>query len=175
MDAIRIDPEFQKKIPPLTDEEFTQLQENILRDGEVYEPLFLWQGIIVDGHNRWKIILEHPEIIYHTREMDFPNKWAAFEWMCKKQLGRRNLTSQQRTALIGETYLSRKNSAGGQPEIGETEKMHMEKSCRLKNGMSMKLGYGLIAYSIRMMAICVLSFSIHIAMRVRLIWRRRLI
>ena len=113
MDAIRIDPEFQKKIPPLTDEEYAQLKENILKDREVYEPIILWKGIIIDGHNRWKIVLEHPEIIFHTREMDFPNKWAAFEWMYKNQLGRRNLTDPQRTMLIGKMHEARGYSQGG--------------------------------------------------------------
>lgn len=113
MVSIRIDPEFQRKIPPLTDDEFAQLRENILSDGEVYEPLILWNGIIVDGHNRWKIILEHPEIAYHTHNMDFPNKWAAFEWMYKKQLGRRNLSDPQRTMFIGKMHEAHRNSQGG--------------------------------------------------------------
>ena len=36
---LKIDPEFRDKIPPLTDAEFEQLRENILADGEVYEPI----------------------------------------------------------------------------------------------------------------------------------------
>ena len=51
MDKLRIDPEFRDKIPPLTDAEFEQLRENILNDGEVYEPIAVWNGTIVDGHN----------------------------------------------------------------------------------------------------------------------------
>ena len=30
---LKIDPEFQSQIPPLTDDEFKQLEENILRNG----------------------------------------------------------------------------------------------------------------------------------------------
>lgn len=111
---IIIDTEFAHKIPPLTDDEFRQLEENIVADGEVYEPIVTWNGVIVDGHNRWKIIQKHPEIPYKTREMDFPDKWAAFDWMYKKQLGRRNLTENQRTVLIGKMYEARKQSHGGQ-------------------------------------------------------------
>lgn len=33
-----VNPEFRDKIPPLTLEEYEQLRENILEDGEVYEP-----------------------------------------------------------------------------------------------------------------------------------------
>ena len=47
---LRIDPEFEKKIPPLTAEEFRQLEENILADGLVINPLIIWNGVIVDGH-----------------------------------------------------------------------------------------------------------------------------
>lgn len=111
---LKVDPEFQNKIPPLTADEFRQLEENILEDGEVYEPIITWNGVIVDGHNRWKIVQAHPEIPYKTREMDFPDRWAAFDWMYKKQLGRRNLTDEQRMLLLGKMYEARKQSHGGQ-------------------------------------------------------------
>ena len=113
MDVLKIDPEFQGKIPPLTEAEFEQLKENILSDGEVYEPIVTWNGVIVDGHNRWKIVQEHPEITYRLKEINFPDKWAAFEWMYKKQLGRRNLTDEQKTYMIGKMYEARKRSKGG--------------------------------------------------------------
>lgn len=109
---LKIDPEFQGKIPPLTAEEFDQLKENILEAGEVYEPIVIWNGVIVDGHNRWKIIQENPGLIWKTKEMDFPDKWAAFDWMYKNQLGRRNLTEQQRSYMIGKMKEARKKSRG---------------------------------------------------------------
>ena len=113
MRELRIDPEFRDKIPPLTDAEFEQLRENILKDGEVYEPICVWHGTIIDGHNRWRIIQENPEIPHRFKEMEFDDKWAAFEWMYRKQLGRRNLTDEQRTYMIGKMYEARKNSRGG--------------------------------------------------------------
>lgn len=112
MTELRIDPEFRDKIPPLTEAEFDQLKENILNDGEVYEPICVWNGTIVDGHNRWKIVQEHPEIPYRTKDMQFVNKWEAFEWMYRKQLGRRNLTDEQRTVLIGKMFEARKKTRG---------------------------------------------------------------
>lgn len=111
---LKIDREFQEKIPPLTEEEFKQLRENILEDGEVYEPIIVWNGVIVDGHNRYRIIKEHPEIPYRVKQMDFADKWAAFDWMYKKQLGRRNLTDEQRMMILGKMYEARKKSAGAQ-------------------------------------------------------------
>ncbi|MBO4884507.1 MAG: hypothetical protein J5602_04280 [Clostridia bacterium] len=110
---LKVDPEFAGKIPPISDEEFRQLRENILEAGEVYEPIVTWNGVIVDGHNRWKVIQENPEVRWRTREMEFADKWAAFSWMYRNQLGRRNLTDEQRTYTIGKLYEARKNSIGG--------------------------------------------------------------
>lgn len=113
MPELKVLPEFQEKIPPLTDEEFEQLRENILADGEVYEPIVTWNSTIVDGHNRWKIIQENWDALkdkFRIREMDFSDKWAAFEWMYRKQLGRRNLTEEQRAYMIGKMYEARKNT-----------------------------------------------------------------
>jgi len=113
MIELKIDPEFRDKIPQLTDEEFEQLEENILNDGEIYEPICIWNGTIVDGHNRWRIVQKHPEIPFRTKEMQFTDKWEAFDWMYKKQLGRRNLTPEQKKYLIGKLYEARKHTRGG--------------------------------------------------------------
>lgn len=111
----KIDPEFENKIPPIGEDEFRQLEENILTAREVYEPLVVWDGTLVDGHNRWKVIQKHPDITlkWSVRYMDFADKWAAFEWMYKNQLGRRNLTDEQRMYMIGKMYEARKKSIGG--------------------------------------------------------------
>ena len=60
LNALKIDPEFQGKIPPLTFEELNQLEANILRDGRIINPIIVWQGLIVDGHNRYTIAKKHP-------------------------------------------------------------------------------------------------------------------
>ena len=59
MDRLIIDPEFRDKIPPLTEDEFSLLEENILSDGAVFSPLIVWDGTILDGHNRYEIIQKH--------------------------------------------------------------------------------------------------------------------
>lgn len=113
MIELKIDPEFRDKIPPLTDAEFQQLRENILADGEVYEPIAVWNDVIVDGHNRWRIVQENPQIPFRTKEMEFANKWEAFAWMYKKQLGRRNLSDEQKTYLMGKRNEAEKLAVGG--------------------------------------------------------------
>ena len=60
LNALKIDPEFQGKIPPLTFEELNQLEANILRDGRIINPIIVWEGLIVDGHNRFIIAKNAP-------------------------------------------------------------------------------------------------------------------
>lgn len=48
LNQIKIDAEFQGKIPPLTFEELNQLETNILREGHILNPIILWNGTIVD-------------------------------------------------------------------------------------------------------------------------------
>ena len=111
-EPLRIDPEFESKIPPLTEEEYQQLEENILQDGVVLNPLIVWNGCIVDGHNRFRIIQAHPEIQYTVFEKEFPDRYAAIAWICCNQLGRRNLTPQQKKYLIGQRYEAEKLAHG---------------------------------------------------------------
>lgn len=65
-------------------------------------PLIVWNGTIVDGHNRYKIVQEHPEIIFTVHEKDFDNRYEALVWICNNQLGRRNLTPVQKKMLVGD-------------------------------------------------------------------------
>ncbi len=112
-----IDPEFAGQIPPLDPDEYEQLEENILKDGELLSPIVTWNGIIVDGHNRYKIIQDHPErnIQYKVREKDFPDRYSVLAWICKNQLGQRNLSDEQKRYLIGQQYEAEKHlHAGGQ-------------------------------------------------------------
>lgn len=129
--VLKIDPEFQNKIPPLTGDEFTQLEENILDAGEVYEPITVWNDTIIDGHNRYKVVLMHPGIRWRVREVNFDDKWEAFDWMYKNQLGRRNLTDEQRMFLIGKMYESRKRAHGGDRR---SEEFSTNQSDKLKDG-----------------------------------------
>lgn len=105
---LTIDPEFESKIPLLREEELHQLEENILADGVVINPLIVWNGVIVDGHNRYRILQQHPKIQFTTYEKEFPDRYAAIAWICKNQLGRRNLTPQQFKYLVGQQYEAEK-------------------------------------------------------------------
>ena len=110
---LTIDPEFASIIPPLREEEQKQLEENILADGVVINPLIVWNGVIVDGHNRYRILQHHPELQFTTYEKAFSDRYEAIAWICKNQLGRRNLTLQQFKYLMGHQYKAEKTAYGG--------------------------------------------------------------
>ena len=110
---LKIDPEFQSQIPPLTDDEFKQLEENILKEGKLISPLIVWGNTLVDGHNRYAILQKHPEICFSTMPLRFANREEALAWICKNQLGRRNLTPEQKKFLIGKQYSVEHRKPGG--------------------------------------------------------------
>jgi hypothetical protein len=110
LDKLKIDPEFEKVLPPIALAEFVLLEDNILADGQITTPIAVWNGAIVDGHNRFKILQKHPYIPYTIKEMNFENRYEAIAWMCNQQLGRRNLRPEYFKYLIGRRYSAEKQS-----------------------------------------------------------------
>ena len=102
-----IDEEFSSLIRPLTNEEYRMLEENILRDG-CREPITVWKGIILDGHNRYRIC-KRWDLPFRTTELKVSDRDAAMSWICANQLGRRNLSEEMRKYLIGKRYEIEKN------------------------------------------------------------------
>jgi hypothetical protein len=94
---LTIDPEFKALIPPLAPEELAQLEANILSDG-CRDPLVVWSGLLIDGHNRYEICNRN-SIDYNTVEMQFESKAHARIWMRENQRGRRNLSPAWKVEL----------------------------------------------------------------------------
>ena len=107
--TLRIDPEFKAQIPLLTQEERKQLEENILAEGALLAPILVWNGTIVDGHNRYEILQSHPEIPCSVRNLELETRDEVLVWICKHQLGRRNLTPEQKKFLVGKQYDAEKH------------------------------------------------------------------
>lgn len=99
MRELKIDPELRDLLPPLTSEEYKQLEKNIVENGfDRNFPIMEWQGFIVDGHNRYDICKKHNiEPIIGT--LAYETKEEVMEWMLDIQLGRRNLTPIQKIAI----------------------------------------------------------------------------
>jgi hypothetical protein len=112
---IRILPELEELIPPLREEEFLQLEENILREG-CREPLLVWprhadEHLLIDGHNRLRICRTH-QLNFSLRQVFFHSLAEAKDFMIANQLGRRNLNPQQASYLRGMRFRLEKLEKG---------------------------------------------------------------
>ena len=109
-----------------------------MAEGELLAPILVWNSTIVDGHNRYEILQSHPEILYSVRDLELETREEVLVWICKHQLGRRNLTPEQKKFLVGKQYDAEKHdgfhgnqhtrpvpSAGAQNEHQQTA----EKAC----------------------------------------------
>lgn len=94
---IKIKEEFKSLIPALTKEEFKQLEQNCVDEG-IREKILVWNGFIIDGHNRYEISLKW-NLDIQTQTKHFKDEDAVKEWMILNQFGRRNLSNYQRSVL----------------------------------------------------------------------------
>lgn len=108
---LQIDQEFKNWIMPLQEDEYDRLEKSIVVSG-CRDPLVVWNGILIDGHNRYKICQKHG-IGFQVHEMQFKSRDEAKEWMIQNQLARRNISKLHRTYFIGKLYTSQKSKHGG--------------------------------------------------------------
>jgi DNA modification methylase len=97
MKDLKINQDFKKLIPPLVEDEFKQLEKNCLKEG-IRDAILLWDGFIIDGHNRYEIAKKN-NLDFKTLEKDFKDENEVKEWMILNQFGRRNLSNYQRSVL----------------------------------------------------------------------------
>lgn len=103
MRELKIDSELKDLLPPLTDEEYKQLEKNIVDNGfDRNFPIMEWHGYIADGHNRYSICKKH-NIDPVIGTLAYDTKEEVMRWMLDIQLGRRNLSPIQRIA-VAEKY-----------------------------------------------------------------------
>lgn len=107
MQQLVIDPKFHALIPPLTAEERAALEASLLAEG-CRDALVVWNGIILDGHNRYEICQAHG-LPFETVARDFETRDAAKLWIIDNQLARRNLPPYERArlALIRKPLVAR--------------------------------------------------------------------
>jgi len=124
---MRIDEEFKGLIPALTQEEFEQLEKNIIQDG-IRDPLCVWDDTLIDGHNRLEIA-EKLGIEYTTKELNFETRDDAKAWIIRNQFGRRNINNYQRSVLalkLEEVY--RERAKANMARGGNSNNMGRQKS-----------------------------------------------
>ncbi len=103
---LTIDPEFKALIPPLLQEERSGLESMIVAEG-CRDALITWNGVLIDGHNRYEICHNHG-IPFRTEEKEFGSRDDVKIWIIQNQFSRRNLSIYTRStlALLLESFLS---------------------------------------------------------------------
>lgn len=108
---LHIDSEFRSLIPPLTPEELSGLEKSLIDEG-CRDALVIWEGIIIDGHNRFEIC-QREDIPFRILEKSFENREDVKDWIEGNQLARRNLAPDQMSLLRGRRYNRAKKTQGG--------------------------------------------------------------
>ena len=104
-----IDNEFAALIPPLLPDELIKLEESIVASGRATDPLKTWRSTLVDGHNRLAICQKN-NLPFTCEEISgVDTRDDAIIWIERNQLGRRNLTDDQR-ALVAQRLLQRETA-----------------------------------------------------------------
>ena len=118
MTELTILDELKNLLPPLTTEEFSGLEADILKHG-CLSPMIAWNGVLVDGHHRYEICTKH-EIPFSVQNIVFDNLDTAKLWAWKHQEHRRNLTPFHRAELalklkdtIASKAKERQKASGG--------------------------------------------------------------
>lgn len=142
LSQLKIGPEFQNQINPPSFEETHQLEMNILKEERVLNPIITWNGYIVDGHTRHQILRKYPFIPFEVIEKEFSSRYEALVWICKNQLGRRNLTPEQKKFLIGkqaEVEKQIKSFHGNQYTLASESGLVQNEPDRTKHGSRSKV------------------------------------
>jgi DNA methylase/ParB-like nuclease domain len=94
---LKINPEYAKLVPPLTDQEYSSLKEDIKKNGQLVPITINQDGFILDGHHRFRVCQElgiEPQTeIIDTRETEED------EIVIKTNLLRRQLNDFQKAEL----------------------------------------------------------------------------
>ena len=83
-------PEMEQLLPPLSGEQFSALERDILENG-CYAPIIVNEDVvIIDGHNRFRVCEKHG-LPYRMLVFSFADLLEAKQWALDTQKGRRNL------------------------------------------------------------------------------------
>ena len=122
MDEIIIDEQFKSLLPALDEQTYALLEESLLKNGCLH-PLVVWNGILIDGHNRYEICTKH-EIPFETIEKEFSGRDEALIWIITTQVSRRNLTPIQMSYYRGLHYRADRRIVKNEAGINQYEQMY---------------------------------------------------
>ena len=99
---LKKDADIQRLKQPLSKDALSELRHQLLNFG-CDEPILVWNGIIIDGSNRYDICKSN-HITFHTEPAPVSSKDEAIVYVCKQQLLRDDLINEMRKYLIGRLY-----------------------------------------------------------------------
>ncbi|MDI9861859.1 ParB N-terminal domain-containing protein [Flectobacillus roseus] len=154
---IQILEELRDFIPPLSEEESQQLEQNILKYG-CKDALLVWETtrsvaglsitedstpayILIDGHNRYRICQTN-QLNFNIQLLSFNTLKEVKDYMIDLQLGRRNLTPQQASYFRGLRYNNEKTERGKYDRITDEGLINVDdyfESKRVKISTASKL------------------------------------
>lgn len=99
MSELRVKDVFRDQLPSLPEEKYRKLEKDICERG-CFDPIRLWKGYIIDGHNRYKICTEN-NVAFKTLSLDecFEDETDVRIWIIDHQDGRRELSDFQKIEL----------------------------------------------------------------------------
>jgi len=93
---LTVDKRIQSTLAALSLEEHRALEANCKEAGRIRDSIKVWgeTGIIVDGHNRYRIAVKHG-LPFEVEKLPLDSLDAVMLWMLDNQFGRRNLSGTQ--------------------------------------------------------------------------------
>jgi len=130
---IIIDSEFKALIPPLSNEEFSGLEQSLITEG-CRDAIVIWHDRVIDGHNRFEICNKHG-LPFNTVSREFESREYAVNWIINNQLSRRNITAEAASYLRGKRYnLEKKvehDGGKGKERSGDHNDPHLKTSQKI--------------------------------------------
>jgi len=148
--VVLVDPEFDALCPRQTPEEESLLESSLATEG-CRDAITIWQetGLVLDGHTRLRKCREL-RIEFATRGLSFPDRNAALNWIIANQLGRRNLSDEQKSYLRGKRYQAEKQAVGAGLTAGpKARKSSSGNDCHSKTADKLAAEYGVAEKTIR--------------------------
>lgn len=157
---IAVDPELEKLLPPLSEDDYDSLEQSLLENGFMRQSsrIQLWcppeeelnednehpaKSYIIDGHNRFRICQKHgidlPQWCFEW--LIFDTKDEVKKYMFENQLARRNLSEVARYEVV-EKYsnllenMAKKNQSAGGKGLSNLTKVNVRKEKAKQVGIS---------------------------------------
>lgn len=131
MIELKIDKEFSEVLPT-SEQRYKDLEAAVLKDGFFTDPFITWNGFVIDGHTRYRIMRNHPELDLkpYEKKMDgeFADRYAVIVWIATHQLSRRNLDLNgfEWAEVHKKAYDAEKKSVGAPVGNTNAEKQMVE-------------------------------------------------